>query len=160
MTYISEIGFLGTKAFFYTDIVLFYIIMLPFLMVFSIWLVMKRQYGLHKMTQILLFFITLGMLILFYYEMYVSKVFDNLLVIGNTESTQAFYFFIFHFIITLVTFILWKSTILFASADKKRRALPGLYSRSHKTAGKRVIIGIVLLAISLAVLYKMLYVVA
>jgi len=160
MTYISQIGFLGTKAFFYTDIVLVYIIMLPFLMLFSIWFVMKHQYILHKVTQFLLFFITLGMLLLFYYEMYVSKVFDDLLIIGNTDSTQSFYFFLFHLIIILVTFILWKSTILFGSADKKRRALPGLYSRSHKTAGKRVMIGIVFLSFSLGILYKMLYVVA
>ena len=98
------------------------------------------------------------MLLLFYYEMYLLKVFDNLLIIGNMDNTQSFYFFIFHLIITLITFILWKSTILFASADKKRRALPGLYSRSHKTAGKRVVMGIVLVSITLGILYKMLYV--
>jgi len=158
MTYISEIGFLGTKAFFYTDIVLIYMIMLPFLMIFSIGFAMKHYYVLHKMTQVLLFFITLGMLSLFYYEIFLSNIFDNLFIVGNTESNQSFYFLMLHVIIALITFILWKSTILFASADKKRRALPGLYSRTHKIVGKRVLLGVVLIALTVGVLYRMLYV--
>ena len=158
MTYISEIGFLGTRAFFYTDIVLVYMLMLPFLIFFSIWLAIKGKYTLHKITQILFFFITLGMLLLFYYEMYLLKIFNTLLVIGNSEATQPFYFLLFHLIVSFITFILWKSSILFASADKKRRALPGLYSRTHKIAGKRVFIGIFLISVSITILYWMLYV--
>lgn len=158
MTYISEIGFLGTKALFYTDIVLVYMLILPFLIFFSIWLAMERKYILHKVTQVLLFFITLGMLLLFYYEMYLLKVFDDLLIIGNSESTQSFYFLLLHLLISFITVILWKSTILFASADKKRRALPGLYSRTHKTAGKRVAFGIFLVSVTVGILYWMLYV--
>ena len=134
--------------------------MLPFLMIFSISLAMKHHYILHKVTQILLFLITLGMLSLFYYEIFLSNIFDNLFIIGNSESNQSFYFLMVHIIIALITFILWKSTILFASADKKRRALPGLYSRTHKTAGKRVILGVFLISITLGILYRMLYVVA
>jgi len=107
---------------------------------------------------VLLFFITLGMLSLFYYEIFLSNIFDNLFIVGNTESNQSFYFLMLHVIIALITFILWKSTILFASADKKRRALPGLYSRTHKIVGKRVLLGVVLIALTVGVLYRMLYV--
>lgn len=153
----SEIGFLGTQAFFYMDVVLLYMVALPFLMMFSIWLIIKEYYFLHKLSQFLLFFMTLAVVIVFYYELYLSSVLSELLNEAKAWNKE-FCLLLFHFIISIITIVLWKSTILFASADRRRRALPGLYSRSHKSSGKRIAFGVLCISITTIILYRMFYV--
>ena len=159
MTSFAQMGFLNTKAFFYTDIVLIYMCLFPFLLLFSVWLAIKERYLFHRLFQNLLFLVTLIMLLLFYYELFLSHTFDEFVVLGEDVSHNVYYLFIFHLLVSMTTLILWISTMMFASADKKRRALPGLYSTTHKRAGGRVSIGVVLTSLTFIGLYWMLYVV-
>jgi len=152
-----EKGLFGTEATFYTDVSLIFMVCLPFLVIFTIQLAIKRHFFLHKMVQLILLVTTMVMLGLFYYEVYLSHGLEKLL--GEYGfSNFLLYFFILHIIIVLVTMILWKSTLLFALGDSRRRALPGLYSRSHRASGWRLMVLITLTSITLFIFYWNLYV--
>jgi len=152
-----EKGLFGTEATFYTDISLIFMICLPFLVIFAIQLAIKRHFVLHKVVQLILLLTTMVMLGLFYYEIYLTHGLEKLLG-ENGFSNFLLYFFILHIIVIIVTMILWKSTLLFALGDSRRRALPGLYSRTHKASGWRLMGLIALTSITFFILYWNLYV--
>ena len=158
MEYFFEVGFLGTRAPYYMDTILVYLLLLPLFMVFSIALAVKQKYKIHRFTQTWLFILTIVVLLAFNYGIHEYENFDKLMGISSITYSHAYYFFMFQVALSIVMLILWLSTLLFAIADRRRRALPGLYSRTHKTSGKRVFILILSTVLSILYLYWILYI--
>ncbi len=144
-----EIGFLGTGAPLFMDIFMVVMVLLPILIGFSIWQAVSNHYGWHIFIQKLLFFISLMLLPYVAYQLDFQ---------GIVNSDNVFYFFLFHVIIAITTLIVWGGTLKYAKADRKRRALPGLYSKSHRKLGKIVAFLILLTSISGVLLYWRLFV--
>jgi len=144
--YLLDIGFLGTPAPYFMDVILVYLLSLPIFMTFSILLVGYKKYSLHRFTQILLFLLTLLGLLIFNYIIY---------IVGEKEL---FYLLIIVILFSTLVMTMWLSVLLFAIADRRRRALPGLYSYSHKKSGKRVFLVMLLMVFINAYLYWMVYV--
>jgi putative membrane protein len=158
MEYFFEGGFLATRAPFYMDGIVVYLLLLPLLVGFSISLAVKRKYELHRFLQTLLFVVSFFSLLLFHYGIHVSENFDELIAISSVSDKQAFYFLIGQTILSIVTLVMWLSTLLFAGEDRRRRGLPGLYSHSHKSSGRKVFMAILLTTFSSAYLYWMLFI--
>ena len=158
MEYLFNIGFLGTRAPYYMDIIVIYLLLLPFLISFSIYFASNRQYSLHSFTQRLLFLLTLIALFAFNYTIHIVENFDELISISSIEYRQAFYLLIVQTILSMLMLILWLSTLLFAISDRRRKALPGFYSRSHRISGKRLFFVIIVSTLSSLYLYWVLYV--
>ena len=158
MEYLFNIGFLGTRAPYYMDIIVIYLLLLPILISFSIYFATNRQYTLHRFTQVSLFLSTLSLLVVFNYAIYVAENLDELMSLSSVEYNHAFYLLIIQTILSVLMLILWLSTLLFAISDRRRKALPGFYSRSHRTSGKRLFVTILISILSNIYLYWVLYI--
>jgi putative membrane protein len=158
MEYMFQLGFLGTRAPLFMDIIVIVEGLLPFLIGLTIWFAIKNMYRLHRSLQIVLFLITMVSLVYFKYGMYRAGGFEFYMKGSSIDLTIAFYFLVFHIIIASTTLLLWFMTMKFASADTKRRALPGLYSSDHKKSGRRLAMGIVLTSITGIGVYYMLFI--
>jgi len=145
--YLFDIGFLGTRAPYYMDGIVVYLLSLPILMTFSILLVGYKKYGLHRFMQTLLFLLTLSVLLVFNYGIY---------TIGEKEL---FYLLIIELFFSILMLIMWLSVLLFAGADRRRRGLPGLYTSSHRKSGKRLFLIMLLMVFINSYLYWILYIV-
>jgi len=156
--YLFNIGFLGTRAPYYMDGIIVYLLLLPILIVFSISFASSRQYGLHRFMQTVLFLLTLVTIVSFNYGIYMVEDFDKLMAVSSVGYNQAFYLLIFQTILSMIMLILWLSTLLFAISDRRRRALPGFYSRSHKTSGRRLFVVIILAILTIVCFYWLAYV--
>ena len=157
MEYMFQAGFLGTRAPFFMDIIAIIVALLPFLIAFAVWFAVKRMYKLHRFLQTVLFFITVVVLVYFEYAMQLAGGFEHYIKDSSLNPNMAFYFLVLHIIIASITMIIWFFTIRFASGDHKRRALPGLYSDSHKQSGKKVSWAIFLTSITSLGVYWMLF---
>ncbi len=150
-------GFLGTRASLLLDIIVTFLALLPLFTGISIMFATRRELRLHQVTQFLLFFLMLIILLLFAYVVHYKTGFEALLQESTINPTIAFIGLIIHIVISLVTFTLWMFALLYALSDKKRRGLPGVYSMSHANAGKRVFKFILLTALSSVSIYWMLF---
>jgi len=150
-------GFLDTRAPLYMDIIVSFLALLPILSGISILFAIRRYLKLHQLTQFLFFFLTLIALALFAYSVHYNSSFELLLEESKLEPLTALVVLIVHIIISIVTLTLWTFALIYALSDRKRRALPGVYSLSHAQAGKRVFKGIVLTALSSLGIYWVLF---
>jgi len=155
--YLFDAGFLGTRAPFYMDGIVVYLLSLPILMSFSIFLATNRKYGLHRFTQTILFLVTLSVLLVFNYGIHILENFDKLTIVNAIGEKQLFIFLIIEIFLSMLLLIMWLSILLFAIADRRRRGLPGLYSLSHRKSGKRLFMIMLLTVLSNVYLYWILY---
>jgi len=153
-----QLGFLGTKAPFFVDITVIFMVLLPFLVAFAIWLAIKEHHSIHIKMQITLFLITLILLVYSVYNIYFVIGFNHYIQNSSINSNLVLYFSIFYMVIELFTIIMWYYTIKFAIADSQRRALPGLYSLSHKKSGRVSAFLIILTSIIYIALYSILFI--
>jgi len=151
-------GFLETRASLSMDLIISFLVILPILSGISIFFAIRQKLALHQSTQFLLFFLTLIFLGLFTYIVYYIKGIEFLLQESSVGSTKAFLILVAHAIISLTTLVLWMFALLYALSDRKRRALSGLYSQSHKEAGKGVFKSILLTSLISVISYWVLYV--
>jgi putative membrane protein len=158
MEYMFQAGFLGTRAPLFMDEFIVVVALLPFLIGASIWFAIKESYKLHRIMQTLLFVITLGILIYFEYGIQVGGGFSHYIKDSSINPDFAYKFLIFHIIIASITLVMWAFIVHFATADRKRRALPGLYSNAHKKSGRRVAFMILLTSLTGIGVYWMLFI--
>ncbi|SFV65721.1 hypothetical protein MNB_SV-14-1884 [hydrothermal vent metagenome] len=145
MEYLFDIGFLGTHAPYYMDIIIVYLFSLPILMTFSILLASHKKYTLHRFTQSILFLLTIFVLFSLNYGIYIFG------------EKKIFYLLIIEIFFSILLLIMWLSVLLFAVEDRRRRGLPGLYTQSHKKSGKRVFTIMLMTVFSSIYLYRMVY---
>ncbi len=150
-------GFLGTEALFHMDIVMVFIVALPFLVGFSLFFAIKEEYDLYISSQKILFSLTFMVLILFIYGIYLQGGVEPNAKESLFSSAVAFNLLVFQIFISAVTIITWFSVIQISLSDYKRRVLPGMYSSNHERAVKRVFILILLTVASSIIVYLILF---
>jgi len=158
MEYLVQSGFLGTDALLYTDVSAIYLILLPVLMGLSISFAMKVRFKSHRLSQTILLLLAIIALASFNYGIRIESTLAGLMAGRSIHPSNASFIVMAHTIFSVLLLVLWISTLLFASADRRRRALPGLYSSSHKTAGRRVFLVALFHAFSMAYCYWMIYI--
>jgi uncharacterized membrane protein YozB (DUF420 family) len=155
---LAVVHFWETRASLYMDLIVSFLVLLPILIGISIFFAMKKKLKLHQFTQFLLFFLTVISLSFFAYIVHFNKGFEVLVQESSIGTRNAFIVLFGHIIISIITLLLWLFALIYAVSDKKRRALPGIYSQSHAKAGKRLFKGIILTSLSSVTLYWILYV--
>jgi len=158
MEYMFQVGFLGTRAPFFMDIVVIIVGLLPFLIGLGICFARLGYHKLHHLFQTILFVVTIVVLIYFEYGIKLGGGFKEYMKESSIEPTFALSFLIFHIIIATITMIIWGRTLKIAFADRKRRALPGLYSNGHRKSGRIVAFFILLTSITGVGVYWMLFI--
>ena len=156
MEYIFNGGFLGTKAPLFMDITIVILILIPLLIGGSVWLARKEYYDIHHKIQLVSFILSLLTLIYFIYNIYSMGDIDLYIKDTIIEAKAIIYVYITIF---LITNIFWYRTLKFALEDNLRRALPGLYSSSHKRWGKVTAIFVGANSIIYMVVYLILFII-
>jgi len=158
MEYMIKAGFLGTRAPFFMDIVVIIVALLPFLIGLGVWFARLKYHKLHYFFQTILFVVTILVLIYFEYGIKLGGGFHEYMKESSIDLNFALSFLIFHIIIATITIIIWGRIITIAFADRKRRTLPGLYSKLHKKLGRFVAFFILLTSITGVGVYWILFV--
>lgn len=153
-----EAGFLGTRAPLFMDIVTVIVALLPFLILGAVSLARRKLYNLHATVQKTLFIVSV--IVVAYFEYGVRSVggFDTFMEGSSTPKGYAFWVLIFHISIAVVTLVLWIITLLRAKRYRRVNALPGMYTISHKKAGIRTFIGILMTSVTGIWVYYILFV--
>ena len=155
---VSQGSFLGTRATFMIDTIISFFVILPIIIMISI-LFAKRDYiKIHQFLQISLLLITIGALVLFVYNIYYIEGFKSIIPKSSVGTKEAFIVLTLHITTAIITILIWSLTIFYALNDKKRRALPGIYSEQHKRAGRQVLLAIIMLSLTSLSIYFMLYI--
>ena len=146
----SQIGFLGTRAPLFMDIVSLIVAVLPFLMLGIIFLARIKNYKLHALLQTILYVVSV--LVLTFFEIGVRFVggFKNFMEESNVEHNYAFIVLIFHITVSVITLIIWTTTLVMA---KKQLQLG-----KHKRAGWLSFVGVTMTMLTGGWVYFLLFV--
>lgn len=159
MDYMFQTGFLGTRAPFFMDFVMIMVALLPLLVAVAISFAKKKNYNLHAVTQTILYVVAVIVVGYFEYGVRAGGGYEGFIKGSSVSHNYAFYVLIFHIVIAVIGFAIWTHTLVTARRNSKTNALPGLYSASHKKAGRRAFVWIVLTAITGVWVYVLLFIV-
>ena len=159
MNYMFEAGFLGTRAPFFMDFVTLIVALLPLLVGIAISFARKQKYELHSIVQTLIFVISVIVVGYFEYGVRLGGGYEAFVQNTHVSHDYLFVILMIHIVISVITLGIWASTIFHARKDSKRGGiLPGSHSLSHKKAGIRAFIGIVLTSLTGIWVYLLLFV--
>lgn len=150
-------GFLGTRAPFFMDFVMIMVALLPLLVVIAISFAKKRNYSLHAFTQTFIFVVAVIVVGYFEYGVRAGGGYEGFVEGSSVSHNYAFYVLVFHIAVAIIGFIVWTHTLVTARKDSKNHTLPGLYSMTHKKAGRRAFMWIVTTAITGIWVYTLLF---
>ena len=159
MNYMFQPGFLGTRAPFFMDFVMIVVALLPLLVAIAISFAKKKNYTSHAFAQQSIFIVAVIVVGYFEYGVRAGGGFNGFIEGSSVSHTYAFYVLIFHIIVAVIGFGIWANTLIHARKDSKNTTLPGLYSDSHKKAGKRAFLWIVLTSVTGIWVYILLFMV-
>jgi len=158
MDYMFQSGFLGTRAPFFMDVVTLIVALLPLLVWGAIFLAKRKKYKLHALMQMLLFIVSVIVVGYFEYGVRLGGGFDAFMQGSNTSHTYALWILIIHILIAISTLGIWIKTLLSAQKERNNQKLPGESSTTHRKAGMRTFLGIVLTAFTGIWVYILLFV--
>jgi putative membrane protein len=159
MEYMFQSGFLGTRAPFFMDFVVIIVALLPLFVAIAITFAKKHNYALHRLVHQTIFVVAVIVVGYFEYGVRAGGGYEGFVKGSSVSHAYAFYVLVFHIIVATIGFGVWMHTILTSRNDYKNRTLPGLYSVSHKKAGRRTFAWIVATAITGIWVYILLFVV-
>ena len=150
MDFMYGAGFFGTRSPMFMDIVSLIVAFLPFLMIGIISLARMKNYKLHAILQTVLFVVSV--LVLTFFEVGVRVVggFSKFMEESGVEHNYALIVLIFHIAISVITLIIWSTTVFMA---KKQLQLG-----KHKRAGWLTFIGVVMTSLTGAWVYLLMFV--
>jgi len=159
MEYMFQAGFLGTRAPFFMDFVMIMVALLPLLVAIAISFAKKRNYRAHAFMQTFIYVVAVIVVGYFEYGVRLGGGYEGFVQGSSVSHNYAFYVLIFHIAVAIIGFIIWTHTLITARIDSKKHTLPGLYSKTHRKAGKRAFVWIVATAITGIWVYILLFMV-
>ena len=156
---VSQVGFLGTRATFMIDAIVSFLVLLPIIIMISIIFAKRNYIKIHQFLPVFLLLTTISALAMFAYSVHYMDGFESLIQKSSLDAKEAYVILTMHVTTVVITILIWFLTIFYALNDKKRRALPGVYSESHRKAGQRVIFAIFLMVLTTIGIYWVLYIV-
>lgn len=148
-------GFLGTASAFYLDLATVYFAILPFLLAYSIFFAVKKEYKKHFISQALILVITLFIVVIFEIGIRVSGGFLEYSKASNISYDFMLVFLIIHIIIAIAAIGGW--LFLFISSFKQYKNNT-LDARKHKKIGIAIFIALSISSIMGIFLYLFLFV--
>ena len=150
LDYMFHIGFLGTRAPFFMDLVTLIVSLLPFLVAGAISLARYKKYKAHATVQKLIFSFSVIVLSYFEFGVRLSGGFTTFMQESSVSHNYAFIVLIFHIAISVITLIIWGTTIFMA---KKQLQL-----KKHKKAGFLTFAGVVATSLTGIWVYLLMFV--
>jgi putative membrane protein len=148
-------GFLGTNAPFYMDIATIYFAILPFLLAFSIFFAVKKQYKKHFISQFIILCLTLYIIVLFEIGLRISGGFMEYSKYSNISFDFMLVFLVIHIFIAIAAIGGWIFLFISSYKQYKRNELDG---KKHKKMGKGIFAAITVTSIMGICMYLFLFV--
>ena len=154
----SELGFFGTRAPMYLDIVGVYFGLLPLLMFISIRFAVKGDIKKHFISQLFIFLMTLVMVVLFEVGMRLAGGYAQYIEESSISHSYFITFLIIHIIVAVLTVNLWSYQIISSMKMYKNGELKGDNARRHKKLAKILLFGLLITLIQGSSIYYFLFV--
>ena len=153
-----EVGFLGTRAPFFMDVVTLYFALLPFLVAFSIYLAVKGKYQKHFRSQTVVFVLTLLMVVVFEIGVRADGGFHAYMQESSISYRGAVIYLVVHILFALMTMIAWAMTIYSSYKAYKEAGMAASYFTLHKKRARWLFLAIVINSIMGTLMYPILFV--
>ncbi len=152
-----EVGFLGTNAPLYMDMITVYFALLPFLMGIAILMAIKKRYKLHYIMQLWIYIVSIVFVVIFEIGIRMSGGFNAFIEGSITDYDGMTTFLIVHIVIAIISVVLWSKLIYSATKEYKRN-----HKRitSHKKLGKIIYAGMSITSVMGVSIYYFLFVCA
>lgn len=150
LNYMFDAGFLGTRAPIFMDLVTLIVALLPLLVAGAISLARNKNYKAHAYVQISIFAFSVIVLSYFEYGVRLSGGFNTFMQESSVSHDYAFIVLIFHIAISVITLIIWATTIF--------RAKKQIEAKKHRKAGLITFIGVVATSLSGIWVYFLMFV--
>lgn len=148
-------GFLGTSAPFYLDFATVYFAFLPFLLAFSIFLAVKKEYKKHFISQAIILASTLIVVVIFEIGVRISGGFLEYSKYSNVSYDFMLIFLVIHILIAIAAVGGWLFLFISSYKDYKNNKLDG---KKHKKIGKAIFTALTISSIMGIFIYLFLFV--
>lgn len=154
----NTVGFLGTRALLYMDIVTIYFALLPLLLLASIYFAVKKRYQAHFISQAAIFIVTVIIVLIFEVGVRISGGF-----IEYAQQSQLSYsflvgFLIAHIIIAVASTSGWLYQLIVSYKFYKRKGFENFKTTKHKKTGKILFAALTINSIMGVCIYLFLFV--
>ena len=153
-----EIGFLGTRAPLFMDILTLYFAVVPFLVALSIRFAVRKKLLWHIYSQIAVFVMTLVMVVFFEIGVRVDGGFNAYMQESVFSYNAVLAYLIFHILFALMSMIAWGITIYSAYKAFRTEGLSSAYFKMHRKRAQWVFLAIVINSILGVSMYPILFI--
>ncbi len=151
----SAKGFLGTTAPFYLDLATIYFAILPFLLAFSIYFAVKKEYKKHFISQAIILGVTLTIVVIFEIGVRVSGGFLEYSKYSNVSLDFMLIFLIVHILIAIAAVGGWLFLFISSYKDYKNNTFN---AQKHRKIGKAIFIALTISSVMGVCIYAFLFV--
>lgn len=155
----TELGFLGTRAPLYIDLIAVVFLLFPLCLFFSIRFAIKKEIKKHFITQVVLYVLMLLAVVIFEVGMRLAGGFSLYLEASSVNYSVFISFLIFHIITAVVVINTWSYQLITAIKAYRKGTLTGDVASNHKRIGKWVSLGIMITLIEAIIMYYLLFIV-
>ena len=148
-------GFLGTTAPFYLDLATVYFAVLPFLLAFSIYFAIKKEYKKHFISQAIILSLTLLIVVIFEIGIRISGGFLEYSKYSNVSFDFMLVFLSVHILIAIAAVGGWLFLFISSYKDYKNNSFDG---KKHKKIGKAIFTALTISSIMGVFIYLFLFV--
>lgn len=150
-----ELGFLGTRAAFYMDLVTLYFAILPFLLAFSIRQAVIGNIPLHYKSQIVILILTVVMVLIFEIGVRISGGFVEYVKMSPISYDFLVFFLIIHILIAFLAVAGWIYLIITSYKTYQKEGIAGM--SKHRRMGKWTFASLTLTSIMGCSIYVFLF---
>ena len=154
----SQAGFLGTKALLFMDVVTIYFALLPFLLAYSIFYAVKKQYKKHFISQTIILILTLLLVIVFEIGVRISGGFIEYAKHSHISYDFLVVFLIVHIVIAIAAVAGWLYLYVNSYKMYKQDGFKSFSNTKHKKIGKAIFASLTLTSIMGVSIYIFLFV--
>lgn len=149
-----EVGFLGTEAPLYMDMITVYFALLPLLMGIAILMAVKKKFKEHYIMQMFIYITTIIFVVIFEIGIRISGGFNAFIDGTITDYYGMATFLIVHIVIAIISVVLWTKLIYTGRRDYLKNQNQ---HSSHKKLGKIVYVGMVITSVMGVSIYYFLF---
>ncbi len=153
-----EQGFLGTSALLYMDVATLLFALLPFLLLLSIRYAILKQYRKHFISQIVILFLTLVVVVVFEIGVRVSGGFMEFSKESSLPFSFLATFLIVHILIAIAAVCGWVYLIVVSYLGYSREGINATVFQHHKKMGKWIFAALTLTSIMGCCIYIFLFI--
>ena len=153
-----EVGFVGTRAPLFMDVVTIFSALTPFLVGYSIFLAVKGKYRLHLQTQLAVFILAMVMVVVFEIGVRIDGGFNAYMHESSWSYNAVLVYLVGHILFALLTVVAWGITIYSAYKVYREEGWISPYFKLHRKRARWVFLAICINSLMGVSLYPILFI--